>query len=422
MTFLEYYNEIVRCNRCGFCQEACPVFRATGHEAGVARGRLALLRAIIEKRLVWSKEIEEPLFACLLCGACTERCFPAVDTAKLLIVARGEYLDQVDRKRSHQLLFDHLLPFPKRLRLAAKMVAFGKQSGFANVASALGLLRIFGHDFPRSQEIIDHFPGTAFREKIQPGILRERNETLRIGYFVGCGIDIMVPDAAEASASLLRESGETVQVLNNCCCGLPAYTYGDRRAAKSLAKKNLEILAAEDFDLIVTDCSSCASFLKRYPELFPENDIWRDKAETVASRVRDLVEMNLRRDFSPGRRDENIILTYHDPCHASRGQGLVNEPRELLKALPGVEYRELPEADWCCGGAGTYALSHYNLSMKVLDRKMDNVEKTGANLLVTSCPACIIQLDYGIRRRGLPVRVRHISEVLATSRAAAIRV
>ena len=108
-----------------------------------------------------------------------------------------------------------------------------------------------------------------------------------------------------------------------------------------------------------------------------------------------------------------LSATYHDPCHAVRGQGLSKEPREILKNIPGLEYRELPEADWCCGGAGSYALSHYDLSRQVLDRKMENVKKTGADLLVTSCPACIIHLSYGVRKHGLKTRVCHISEVIA---------
>ena len=115
-------------------------------------------------------------------------------------------------------------------------------------------------------------------------------------------------------------------------------------------------------------------------------------------------------DFSP---DKPITVTYHDPCHASRGQNLTNEPREILKKLPGVKYEELPEADWCCGGAGSYALSNYELSRKVLDRKMNNVKQTGADLLVTSCPACIIQLSYGVRKHGLGTKVCHISELVS---------
>jgi len=115
----------------------------------------------------------------------------------------------------------------------------------------------------------------------------------------------------------------------------------------------------------------------------------------------------------PAAPKAGFSVTYHDPCHAVRGQGLSKEPREILKNIPGVEYRELPEADWCCGGAGSYALAHYDLSRQVLDRKMENVKKTGADLLVTSCPACIIHLSFGVRKHGLKTRVCHISEIIA---------
>lgn len=414
----EHYDELVRCNRCGFCQVSCPIFRATGHEAGVARGRLALLRALVEGRVEWSEDLKEPLFACLLCGACTANCFPALATADLIAAARSEYLEKVGRNRLHRLLFDRLLPYPRRLRVAARLAAFGKKTGLSKVAKALGLLRIFGRDFPRAEEIIKSFPPEALREKITPGELEGKGDSLRIGYFVGCGVDIMTPGAAEASLDLLRAVAKTVTVLDNCCCGLPAETYGDRQAARKLAEKNLDLLAGERFDMIVTDCSSCASFLKKYPTLFPEADPRHEAAEGAASRVRDWVEVaasavSAKPPAGPESAGGSVVVTYHDPCHASRGQGIAREPRDLLRALPGVEFRELPEADWCCGGAGSYALAHYDLARQVLDRKIDNLVKTGASVLVTSCPACIIQLSYGVRLRKLPIRVCHLSEMLA---------
>jgi len=414
MDIADHYDQIVRCNRCGFCQTACPIFRATGHEAGVARGRLALLRAIVEGRVEWSPDLKEPLFACLLCGACTSHCFPAVPTADLITAARGQFLQKVGRSSLHRLLFHRLLPYPGRLRLAARAAAFGKKMKLSSVAKALGLLRIFGRDFPRAEEIVERFPAKAFRDKITPGHFEGQGEKLHVAYFVGCGMDIMTPDAAEATLELLKARAKSVTVLPNCCCGLPAETYGDRPAALKLARKNLKLLASAPFDLIVTDCSSCAAFLKKYPTLFPEADPLRQEAEKLASRTRDLVEF-LASSCSSSRVTRHaspVIVTYHDPCHASRGQKLVKEPRDILKSLPGVEYRELPEADWCCGGAGSYALGHYDLARQVLDRKIDNVVKTRASVLVTSCPACIIHLAYGIRLRKLPIRVCHISELL----------
>ncbi|CAB1077852.1 hypothetical protein D1AOALGA4SA_5630 [Olavius algarvensis Delta 1 endosymbiont] len=412
MDITEYYDEISQCNKCGFCQVACPIFRSTGHESGVARGRLALLRAIIEGRLDWDKELEEPLFDCLGCGACTANCFPAVPTSDLVVKARTEYLEKVDRKPIHKMLFDYLLPYPRRLHLAARAVALGKNTGLSSMARALGLLRIFGRDFSRAEEIVEKLPPLPFRDRFKPGVYEGSGESLRVGYFVGCGVDVIQQDAGEATLQLLKKAAKSVTLLNNCCCGLPAHSYGDMEAAKKLAAKNLDILASAEFDVIVTDCSSCASFLKKYPEIFAE-DSRREQAEKAASRFKDMVELILSTTPVPISPEKTLVATYHDPCHASRGQGLAKEPREILKNIGGIDYREMPEADWCCGGAGSYALSHYDLSQKVLDRKMENLKKTDADLLVTSCPACMIQLSYGVRRHELKTRVCHISQVVA---------
>ena len=408
----KYYDEIAHCNHCGFCQVACPIFRSTGHEAGVARGRLALLRAIIEGRLEWNQELEEPLFDCLLCGACTANCFPAIPTSDLVIRARSEYLEKVGRKSIHHLLFDQLLPYPRRLHMAARTVALGKNTGVADLAGALGLLKIFGRDFVQANEIVERFPARAFRDQIHTGVHQGQGQSLRIGYFVGCGIDIINQDAGHATLQLLKKIGASVHVLENCCCGLPAWSYGDLKAAQKLAAKNLSILTSDQFDLVVTDCSSCASFLKKYGQLFAESDQQLKKAEVVSARVKDMVQLIHSMEVYAPSSNPALSVTYHHPCHASRGQGLIKEPAEILGRLPGVEYRPLPEADWCCGGAGSYAFGHYELSQQVLDRKMENLKKTGADLLVTSCPACIIHLLYGVRKHCLNTKVCHISELI----------
>jgi glycolate oxidase iron-sulfur subunit len=406
------YDDISQCNKCGFCQVACPIFRSTGHESGVARGRLALLRAIIEGRLEWDTEIEAPLFDCLLCGACTANCFPAIPTADLVLNARSVYLDRVGRKSIHKLLFEHLLPYPRRLHWAARAVALGKNSGLSDVAQALGLLRIFGPNLSRANEIVDRFPNRAFRDKNKPGVYEGRGALLRVGYFVGCGVDVITQRAGNATLQLLQRMAKEVHVLDNCCCGLPAWSYGDMAAARKLAEKNLDIFTAGDLDVIVADCSSCASFLRKYPIVFPSGHRRHQAAASFKTRVRDMVMLLFEHQTQSTVDREPLTVTYHDPCHASRGQGIVKEPREILKQLPGIEFKELPEADWCCGGAGSYAVSHHALSRQVLDRKMDNLKLTGADLLVTSCPACVIQLSFGVRRHGLNTRVLHISEII----------
>jgi glycolate oxidase iron-sulfur subunit len=406
------YDEIAHCNHCGFCQTACPIFRSTGYEGGVARGRLALLRAVIEDRLAWSAELEEPLYSCLLCGACTSNCFPAIPTSELVVTARCEYLERVGRKSIHHLLFDKLLPYPRRLHLAARAAALGKNSGASELARALGLLRVFGRDLSRAEEIVDRLPAEPFRARFKPGVYEGQGRSGRIAYFVGCGVDVVSHAAGEATLALLLRFARSVVILDNNCCGLPAWSYGDLPAARKLAGKNLPLLEADGIDAIVTDCSSCTGFIKKYARLFAENDPQRRAADSIAAKAQDVSEWLAAEVVPSSARLRGRRVTFHDPCHAARGQGLVKPPRELLRRMPGADFVELPEADWCCGGAGSYALSHYELAMRVLDRKMENLKKTGADVLVTTCPACIVQLSYGVRRHGLKVQVRHLTEIL----------
>ena len=406
------YDKISQCGRCGFCQVACPIFRSTGHEGGVARGRLATIRALIERRLDWSPDVEEPLFDCLLCGACTDNCFTAIPTADLVVQARNEYLEKVGKKSIHRLLFDYLLPYPRRLHWAARMAALGKNTGLSNLAKALGLLKIFGRDFPHANDFVDRLPLKPLRVKLKPGTYNGEAQQYHIGYFVGCGVDIIQQQTGLATFDYLKQSAKKVTILDNGCCGLPAWSYGDIPVARKMAEINLNTLSQQNFDFIVTDCSSCASHLKKYPDLFSENREIKNLAEQLIPQLKDLVELMPLFKTLPAETNQKIKVTYHDPCHAVRGQHLSREPREVLRNQPGVEFIELPEADWCCGGAGSYAFSHYQLAQQVMDRKVENIKKTGADTIVTSCPACMMHLSYGIRRHGLNIQVRHISEIV----------
>lgn len=412
MSISEHYEEIAHCNRCGFCQAACPIFRSTGNEEGVARGRLALLRALIEGRIEWSPELEAPLYSCLLCGACTSNCFPAIGTSELVVQARAEYLQRVGRTSIHRLLFDQLLPYPRRLHLAARAAAVGKNSGASKLARALGLLRVFGRNFAQAEGIVDTLPTQPLRVRYPAGMYPGQGTGPAVAYFVGCGVDVVQPAAGAATLKLLRRHSSSVQVLGTNCCGLPAFSYGDLEAARRLAAKNLAILAAAGAAAVVTDCSSCAGFIKSYPRLFSAGHPLGKAARAAAARTQDASEW--LPSISPAESDtlRGRRVTFHDPCHAVRGQGLFSEPRRLLQRQPGAKFVELPEADWCCGGAGSYALTHYELAMRVLDRKMENLRKSEADLLVTTCPACILQLSHGVRRHGLTVEVRHLTEVL----------
>ena len=408
------YDESARCNKCGFCQAVCPIFDITKDERSVARGHNSLVRRLIEGDLELDEEFKDPLYECLLCKACVENCFPGVLTNQIVVKGRSEYMRQVGEPKMMPFLFHKLLPDQKKMAKYIRFLAFGKNAGMSKMARALGILKWFRRDLDKAENIVETMPTRFFRDRVPSMRLSADKPRVKIAYFVGCGFNFVLPHCSEATLDVLVKNGAAVTVPEHGCCGLPAYVYGDLEAARSMAKKNIQVFEAVDADLILTECASCSSFLKEYPEVLEGEPAWRERAEKLIQRVRGFSEYlhDSLSECAPTSGQQELTVTYHDPCHMCRYQELKKEPRALLKKLPGVDFVELPEADRCCGAAGSYNILHYDQSMKILDRKMDNLQKTKARVLTTECPSCCIQLGYGVRRAGLPTRVVHISELV----------
>jgi glycolate oxidase iron-sulfur subunit len=418
-------NQLARCNRCGYCIRTCPTYRATGHEGNVARSRNDLVRAVQRGNSELLEEMGDRFFQCLLCGACTESCLTDVQTDEIMVEAREAYREAHGESWVERFIFRDLLPDPERLARYARLVALGKNTGISGLARSLGLLKIVSPKLDHAERLVEQMPRAFFREQLPDlgfhpaegqsvGWFRYRPSRvtgLRVLYFVGCGSNFQVPGEVVAGVRLLQAGGCDITVAPNVCCGLPPYSYGDREGARLLAANNLDVLAQGDHDIVLTECGSCSSFLKHYPRLL-EDSPNADRASVLAGTVRDITQV-LPDLKLPEPRPMRHRVTYHDPCHLGRKQQIKAPPRDLLKRIPGVEYVELPEADWCCGGAGSYNLSNPELSGEILRRKVENVVATGADTLVTSCPACVIQLASGIREAGLDLQVRHLCDFLA---------
>jgi len=404
------YEEAVRCNRCGFCQATCPTYQVTGQESNVARGRNALTRAMVEGDVEKDPKLELALAECLLCGACTDACFPAVRTNDLVVRARSRYQQEHGQSALQRFALRQLLPNPELMTRLARMLSFGKRTGLSGVAQVFRRLGTFGKHLAHAEAFVDHVPTRFLRDRLKGMPLRPGRREHRVAYFIGCGINFALPDAGMATVRVLQAMHCEPVVLDHVCCGLPAYACGDMEAARALAKRNVAQLAGLDVDVIVTDCASCASFLKDYPTLLADGT---ESAAAVATKVRDITQLVAELGPPEGLKTIRQNVTYHRPCHQVRFQRLGEEPIRMLESAPGVTHVPLPEADWCCGGAGSYSVAHHELSMKVLARKMGNVASTGADVLSSCCPSCLLQLSHGVRRHGLPVTVRHVSELLA---------
>ena len=422
--FLPLYEEVAKCGKCGFCQPTCPVYTATGLEAHVARGKNALFRNIIEGQTEMGPDLREAFENCLLCRACTANCFPAVKTDKLVVAFREAYGHRIGRPSIQRLIFRRLLPYPDRMARLLRIAWTARRLRLDKVAKRLGLLRMINPKLEKAMELREEVPSSFLRDRLRTAELTAIEPRFTVGYWISCGYNYMLPEIGEATVEVLRRNGARVTVLPNNCCGLPVHGYGDVEGARLLAMSNIDRLGdLSAYDYIVSECGSCAGNLKEYPQLLADNADYVERARLLSSKTRSFSEFLC--EVGPVAPTGHLSgsVTFHDSCHlGARYQGVVAQPRNLIRGIPGLELRELPEADWCCGSAGSYNVMHNSISMKILDRKMTNVARTEADVLAAECPSCLMQLALGVKRKGLATRVMGISELLRDSYCAADQV
>ena len=408
-------NEVIaKCNRCGFCQAGCPVYRTTGSEHSLSRGRLAVARGLMLGELELTADVLQALDDCLLCRGCTAHCFPGIKTDEIVTAVRYAFLKSQGQPMWQRVLFRSVLADSKKLEWAGRLAVWAKRTGMAKAAEKAGLLKMVDSRLDGLDDLVPTLPEKIFRRGERLVGADPAKATSKIGYFVSCGLSFQFPEVVEATLRVLGRAGCAVTILDNTCCGRPAHSYGDLDAAREIARRNVDRMAvAEGLDAIVSDCGSCSTHLKDYAHLLAGDPAYAQRAAALSAKVRSFSEFLVAKGATGAAGKLEATVTYHDPCHLSnRFAKITAQPRALLKGVPGITYKEMPEADWCCGAAGSYTFLHHSEATGVLDRKMDNVGKTGASVLTTECPACMMHLGYGARRRSLPVTVRHISQVL----------
>lgn len=402
--------ELDKCNKCGFCLTSCPTYLASGIEWEVARGRLALVRAALEG-LLDPRDLPDPVWSCILCRNCKPHCPPGVEMDKVMVALRAALAASLGVSRVRNAVMRGILP--SRERLEALAVA-------GRAAQGLGLDRLlaFAPD-ARARAALEMAPRLhsprALRHRLDREGLFAGGNRARVGVFLGCATELGLPGVTVALGRLLRELGIEAALLEGSCCGLPAYSWGDLEGARMAARANLEALSA--YERVITPCASCASFLSEYGSLFAAGGAEAAAAAGVASRVEPasvfLAAAGLPEALASSAKSESPPHTFHYPCHLVHYLGFRDELRQLLDAIPGGRYVEMAEADSCCGAGGSYAFTHPDHAAAVLERKMEHVRASGAEVLTTACPACLLQLARGSRRDGGRVGVRHVLELAA---------
>ncbi len=402
------YDELLNCIRCGLCLSVCPTYRETGTETNSPRGRVALVRAAAEGKLELSHNFVDHMYRCLNCGACAAVCPSGVEAQEIVLDARIEIDNKLPQPAAKKWIFEGLVPSPNRMEAAMWPLRLYQRSGLRWLAERTGILKLLPYHLGETAQMPPTLPMTPLRQRL-PEVTPPRGERkYRVGFFLGCAQNLLYGDESAATVRVLAHNGaEVVTPKATVCCGMPAMAYGDLDTALQLARKNIDLFEQAGVDVIVTDCATCGESGKQYQEWLKHDPVYAGKAAAYSSKFRDISEFLAEIPLDGRMGEVKTTVTYHDPCHLVRGQGVSQQPRNLLKMIPGVELKEMKEANWCCGGAGTYMLTHHEMSMGILDRKMANAAATDAEVIASGCPVCQMQLSQGVRRAGLSMDVTH---------------
>jgi len=285
-------------------------------------------------------------------------------------------------------------------------------------ARALRLTKVLPADLSQAEKIMDSLPASHARDQLPTFSPARGQARFRVAYFLGCGTDMFTPQVAIAAVKVLNAVGCDVLIPKALkCCGLPHIANAKMATARKLAVHNARLLNHLDVDYVVTDCASCSSALgEKNMHFLLDGTEFLEEGLQLAKRTMDISRFLTEvapLDPALFKPQDNLRVTYHDPFHLAKAKGIRQEPRELLKMVSGVQLVEMNEPDRCCGGSGNFSMTHYELSMKVLQHKMDNIMATGASVVATCCPSCTLQLNHGIDMNNYPAQVQHPLQLLA---------
>ncbi len=408
--------DLYRCVHCGLCLSACPTYTQLGRETESPRGRLALMKAVNEGRVEISDRIVSHWELCLQCRACEAVCPSGVPYGRIMEHTRAQVLSQGKRSKGMESVsrwfLRAALPHPGRLRIGAHMLRVYQRSGLQSLLRLSGLLRLLPRRLRRYEsqapQMGERFFSAAGR------VYRARGaRKMRVGLLSGCVMPLVHGSTMEAAVRVLTRNGcEVVVPKEQGCCGALNAHSGDLEYARMMARKNIDVFLAAQVDRVVAASAGCSSTMREYDELLEGDPEYSDRARAMSTKTVDITQFLAELPLETPRSRVEQRVTYQDPCHLAHAQGITKEPRAIIAAIPGVELVEMEQASMCCGSAGFYSLLQEEMAGGLLARKMAHVEATGAEVVVTANPGCMMQLEQGLRERGMAARVCHVVDLL----------
>ncbi|MBV8718531.1 MAG: 4Fe-4S dicluster domain-containing protein [Chloroflexi bacterium] len=403
------------CVHCGLCLDFCPTYRVLGHEADSPRGRIYQIRQVYEGKLSTDNaDFREHIYACLDCRACQTACPSGVQYGAIIEAARAvaEPISPSEKTVGRAIL-GSVFTRPKLLDAAGVGLRLYQRSGAQLALRRSGLLKLLPQRLREMESMLAPAQG-GIRRWSAPQVTPARGKVrYRVGFIEGCIMPQLFGDTNAATVRVLAANGCVVYSppRQGCCGALQMHT-GDRPTAQELARRNIDAFSGLGLDAIIINAAGCGSTLKEYGVLLRDDPTYAERAEQFAHQVKDVSEFLASIDLVKPTRSVPMTVTYQDACHLVHGQGIRNQPRQLLRQIPGLKLVEMKDSDVCCGSAGIYNLTHPDISVQLLEQKMDSVLATGASAVVAPNPGCTMQLAYGARRRGTTLQFFHVVDLL----------
>ncbi|MDE3058758.1 MAG: (Fe-S)-binding protein [Bacteroidota bacterium] len=411
------YDFITNCMHCGLCLPTCPTYALTGLERSSPRGRIRLIKSIADGGLEMTQTFIDEMNFCLDCQACETACPAGVKYGALVEAARAQIFQKrvlpVKERFLKWVLLKNILSSKWKLKTTAALLRVYQRWGIEALISKFGILKIFSSKLNDLQSLAPRID-VHYSEEIIPEILAPKGEAkYRAGFLSGCLMNVAFAGINKDTVDVLLHNGcEVITPREQECCGSLQAHSGDFETARRLARHNVDVFSQYELGAIVMNSAGCGAFMKEYGHYLKDDPEYSEKARILSSKIKDVSEFLANIEFKIPTEKFNKRVAYHDACHLAHAQKITAEPRKLLGMIPGIDLVELPEANWCCGSAGIYNVVHYDDSMKLLDRKMENVRTTGAEIIVANNPGCLGQMQYGAKKFGIDVEIIHFATLL----------
>lgn len=421
------------CVHCGLCLSSCPTYRETGLETSSPRGRIYLMKGVSEGRISLESEVfQYQMSECLNCRACEAVCPSGVQYGAILEASRAQVEQARDRalhaaagaaqtgaikprpawqRALRRFVFDHMFKNMALFRAFSASMALYQRSGAQQIARKSGLLKLMG-----MQDMETMLPPISRSFTVPQGQIypAEGERRYTVALVSGCIMSTAFANVHAATIRVLQKNGcEVVLPPDQTCCGALHTHGGDMDGGRELARRNIEAFDGLGVDAIIVNAAGCGSTLKEYGHLLHDDPVWHQRGAAFSAKIKDVHEFLASIDFNRAALGAlPVSVTFQEPCHLAHAQRISVQPRTLLKAIPGLELREMQESALCCGSAGVYNITQPEMAAQLGARKVNNALATGAKVIATGNPGCALQLAGELRRRGEDVQVRYIVELL----------